>query len=113
MHTRRYWVWLQESTLVTQSSRSIIMAILYHMTFKCVLVDGLCISPGSHNLYPCDTYDRDGVHCYVQGRDILSVTQGIAADDSYWYYFGYLVAITVGYKLLNGALTYYPCDRVC
>lgn len=106
-------MWLQESTLVTQSSRSIIMAILTHMTYKCALTGGLCISPGSNNQYPCNTYDGDGIHCYVQGRDILSVTQGIAVGDSYWYCFGYLVAITLAYKILNGALTYYPWDRVC
>ena len=99
--------------MVTQSSRSILMAILSHMAFKCRLTDGLCISPGSRSLYSCQSYDLDGLHCYVQGREILSVTQGIDADDNYWRYFGYLVAITLAFKLLNGALTYYPCDRVC
>ena len=88
------------------------MAILSFMTFKCALTSGMCISPGSHSQYPCDSFDTDGIHCYVQGRDILAVTQGIEAEDNYWNYFGYLVAITLGLKLLNGAFTYYPCDRV-
>jgi hypothetical protein len=109
----RYWIWLQESTIVTQASRSIIMEVLNHMTFRCLLTDGVCISPGTNNQYKCYSYDPNGYHCTVQGREILAVTQGVGTGDNYWYYFAYLVAITLGYKATNLFLTYYPVDRVC
>ena len=83
------------------------------MTFRCELTDGVCISPGTNNYYTCDSYDADGFHCTVQGREILAVTQGVGTGDNYWYYFAYLVAITLGYKATNLLLTYYPVDKVC
>ena len=82
------------------------------MTFRCALTDGVCISPGTNDHYTCYSYDPDGYHCQVQGREILAVTQGVGTGDDYWYYFGYLVAISLGFKITNLALTYYPVDRV-
>ena len=107
-----YWIWVQESSIVTQSSRAMIMEILKHMEFRCLLTNGVWISPGSGNQYKCSSFDSDGFHCQVNGREILAVTQGVGTGDSYWYYFAYLCAIFLFFKTGVALLTMYPWDRV-
>jgi len=107
-----YWVWIQETSIVTQSSRAMIMEVLKHLEFRCLLTDGVCISPGSGNHYRCSSLDSDGFHCQVNGREILAVTQGVGTGDDYWYYFAYLCAIFLFYKSGVVLLTIYPWDRV-
>lgn len=109
----KYWIWIQETGIVTQSSRSMIMEVLNHLQFKCQLNSaGLCISPGSNYQYTCDSYSADGFYCEVNGREILAVTQGVGTGDNYWYYFGYLCAIFLFYKAGVIFLTIYPWERV-
>ncbi|CAM9188663.1 unnamed protein product, partial [Ectocarpus fasciculatus] len=109
----RWWVWLQESCVFTQSSRAMIMEVLGYLEFDCrVDSNGVCRDPGTADIYACDRYFDNGSMCKVRGREMLAVSQGVGRDDSYWYYFGYLCAIFVAFKVLVLLLTYYPWDRV-
>lgn len=89
-----------------------IMEILNYLEFRCLLTDGVCISPGTRSQYKCSSYDSDGFYCQVKGREILAVTQGVGVGDSHWHYFGYLCAIFLFYKTGVALLTIYPWDRV-
>jgi hypothetical protein len=100
-------------TVFAQSSRTLNMAVFGHMTFKCLLSgDGKCYDPGTAAHYRCDSFSNDGTHCWVHGREILAVTQGIGREQSYWDYFGYLCAIYVAFKIAIAVLTYYPWPRL-
>jgi ABC-type multidrug transport system ATPase subunit/ABC-type multidrug transport system permease subunit len=116
MHRRvdcpRWWVWLQEIAVFTQSSRAAIMEVYDHMQFICALNGGtVCINSGSGDKFPCSTPIIDD-KCYVDGRTILEVTQGIGKADSFWNYFGALCAIFVFFKAGVILLTVYPWERV-
>jgi len=112
----KYWIWFQEMTLFTHSSRAALMETLNHMTFLCAHLtpDGQCVDPGSGFLYKCQSFDvMNGNNiCYVSGRNILWVTQGIGEDDNYWYEFAYMCAIFVVFKIWILMLTIYPWERV-
>jgi hypothetical protein len=73
--TPKYWVWLQEMTIFTQSSRAALMEIYDNMQFICA-VNGAnqCINPGSGVMFPCDTPVVNG-KCYVDARMVLEITQ--------------------------------------
>jgi hypothetical protein len=111
-----WWIWVQESNLFTQGSRAMTMEVLNHIDFHCKLNGGACfIATGA--AVPCITgsfyvNDDGSEHCNVSGRQLLWAYQGVGTDDSYWYYFAYLVAIFLGFKALNIALIYYPIDRI-
>lgn len=114
-HICRYWIWLQESSIFTQSSRAAVLEIMNQMTFLCKTLTepyGQCIDPGTFATYNCDSYSDSGYNCAVQGREIIFVTQGISTSFSYWTSFGYLVLIYVCFKLLILLLLYYPWDRI-
>ena len=108
-----WWLWLQESCVFTQSSRTMIMAVLLHLEFDCeVDSNGVCRDPGTADIYDCDRYFAGDTMCKVKGREMLAVTQGVGRDDSHWYYFAYLCLIFLGFKFFVALLTYYPWDRV-
>ena len=91
------------------------MHVLDFMDFKCVLSgDGKCHDPSTGVVYRCDSFYTEGgvSKCMVSGREMLFVTQGVSVDDNYWYYFGYLCAITVCLKLLVLLLSVHPFDRI-
>ena len=107
-----YWIWLQESTVFTQSSRAAIMEIYNHLRLICNLHGGTeCVQPGTGNVFPCATSIVND-KCYVDAREILQVTQKIGVGDSYWYYFGYLCAIYFGFRVCVVFLTVYPWDHI-
>lgn len=111
----RYWIWLQESSVFTQSTRAAILEIMNYMTFECKTLTqqfGQCVDPGTGAFYNCDSYSNSGYNCAVQGREIIFVTQGISTEFNYWIPFGYLVLIYVCFKMLILFLTYYPWDRI-
>lgn len=107
-----YWRWLQEITVFTHGSRMMIMEILQYLTFKCELMGGVCIEPGTANRYDCKTFSDNGKFCEVDGREMLSVAQGVGPDESHWIDFVYLLIIWICLKLGVALLTYYPLDRL-
>lgn len=108
-----WWVWLQEMTVFTQSSRAMIMEVMNYLEFDCrVDGSGVCRDPGTADIYSCDRYFDAGTMCKVSGREMLAVTQGVGTGDSYWYYFAYLCAISLAMKLLVILLTFYPWDYI-
>ena len=108
-----YWIWLQETTIFAQSSRTMLMEVLDDMTFKCTLNgDGVCIEPGTGNQYRCESISADGTNCEVTGREILYVTQGVPPSKSFWDVFGYLCVIFVCLKMGVAVFTYYPPEKI-
>eukprot|EP00599_Poterioochromonas_sp_BG-1_P003195 CAMPEP_0173133204 /NCGR_PEP_ID=MMETSP1105-20130129/595_1 /TAXON_ID=2985 /ORGANISM="Ochromonas sp., Strain BG-1" /LENGTH=1323 /DNA_ID=CAMNT_0014044843 /DNA_START=330 /DNA_END=4298 /DNA_ORIENTATION=+ len=108
-----YWKWLQELSVFTQASRSVIMAVNDYIDYKCsVAGDGNCYGPLG-DLFPCDASpaDANGV-CKVSGREVLYVLQGTAKDESKWIPFGYLVLIFAVCRLASLFLMYYPVQRI-
>lgn len=107
-----YWIWLQESTVFTQSSRAAIMEVYNHLQLVCKLNGGTeCVQPSTGNVFRCATAIVDD-KCYVDAREILQVTQKIGVADSFWYYFGYLCAIYFGFRVCVVALTVYPWEHI-
>jgi ABC-type phosphate/phosphonate transport system ATPase subunit len=89
------------------------MEVYEHFQFKCYLNNALqCIDPGSNAQYECDEYQANITTCSVKARETLSVIDGIGLDDNYWYYFGFLCCIFVGYKTADIILTIYPWERI-
>jgi len=107
-----YWLWLQEITVFCQGSRVVMMSIYDHVTLKCTLDgSGDCVEPGTGNVYDCVSLNGDGT-CEVEARQVLSATQGVRTDASFWGFFFALVAIYVGLKLGVAFLTFFPVNRV-
>jgi ABC-type multidrug transport system ATPase subunit len=108
-----YWVWLQEMTIFAQSSRAMNMEVFRYLDFECKLSgDGKCYDPSTGAHYSCDSYYANQTHCLVNGREMLSETQGIGRDMNYWFYFGYLCAIYVGLKIGICFFTFVPYNRL-
>lgn len=107
-----YWIWLQETAVFVQSSRAAIMEIFLDIQFKCDTVSGdQCSDPGSGVLYDCIDGSVHGSNCMVEGREMLSVTQGVGTEDNYWYYFAYLCAILLFYKSVSLLMLLFPWER--
>ena len=106
-----YWVWLQELSLFTQSSRSALMDILDHTVYICKSSSDTCIGPFGE-IYPCDVSSFvDGV-CKISGRMVLHVQQGTIITESKWIPFLYLLLIFVFVRLSLLFLLYYPAEKV-
>lgn len=109
-----YWVWLQEISLFTQSSRSAIMHVMSFIDFKCTSLtmasNGICVS--QIGLLACDAQSTDGESCYVKGRTVLHSLQGSSRTDSPWIAAGYLVLIFVTFRLGILFLMCFPADRL-
>lgn len=106
-----YWVWLQEISLITQASRSAVMAVNDHLDYRCVLSGGVCYGPLG-DVFPCDASPASGGICYVKGRTVLNVLQGTISDESYWVPFGYLVLLFVVFRGTLLFLMYYPVEKL-
>lgn len=120
-----WWVWIQESNIFTHSSRAMAMEVLNHMEFYCKMSDTvgsgnvndyICVNNNNGYEFPCHDTPRvhgDGtVSCNVQGRELLDKYQGIGVNESYWKYFGILIAIGACFKIGVMLLTYMPFDRL-
>jgi ABC-type multidrug transport system ATPase subunit len=110
----RYWVWVQEMSVFTQSSRAGILEVMNHMKFSCSLnSSGQCIDPGTGLQYMCDAPVVFGqTNCKVDGREIIYVTQGIGHNVSYWEYFGFVCCIFFAFKLGVLILNIVPWERM-
>lgn len=111
-----WWIWLQEATVFTQSSRAGQMEVFSHMELDCTTADANCdcIDPFSADAYTCKagTCDVAAETCVVTAREILSVTQDIGTNESYWTYFGYLSCIYVVLKIFCCFLVHYPWEQL-
>lgn len=111
--TPYYWIWLQEISVFTQSSRAVITHINDDIRYECANArqDNTCKVYGF--TFNCDA-DSDGSSrsCFVDGREMLFVTQGMNKSDSPWSAFGYLCLIFVVARLGVLILMYFPADRV-
>ena len=110
-----YWIWVQETSVFTQSSRAAIMELMDHMSFACALqLNGACIDPGTGVQYECiaGSIFAGGTKCMVSGREVLFITQGIGRDRSFWTSLGFLLCILVCFKISIYILTVYPWERM-
>lgn len=107
-----YWVWLQELSLFTQSSRSAIMHVMDYIDFKCATIPFVGICASDFGVFPCDAAPSVDGLCYVKGRTVMYRLQGTSRTDSPWISFGYLVLIFVTMRLGVLLLMYYPIDRI-
>ena len=110
--TPSYWRWLQEISVFTQASRAVITHINDSIRYRCA-------SPGLENtcadfgyIFTCDADAVSGESCYINGREMLYVTQGTSKSESPWTAFGYLFLIFVMARLGVLILMYIPADRI-
>jgi hypothetical protein len=95
-----YWIWMQESAAITQSTRAAYVAVSDHLTYDChtATSEGLCIGP-TGDMFKCIANTLIDAYCQVDGREVVLVTQGVGVDESAWTYFGILVAIYAALRL--------------
>ena len=87
------------------------MELYRYMNFYCsTVIGGVCLDPTTGAAYDCID-DSGGTDCYVNGRTILEVTQGIGKSDSPWYYVAYLACIYFAFKFLIYNLINVPWER--
>jgi ABC-type multidrug transport system fused ATPase/permease subunit len=100
-----YWLWMQESAAITQSTRAAYVSVSDYLTYDChtATTDGFCIGP-TGELFKCIENTLDNAFCQVDGREVVRVTQGVGVDESAWTYFGILVAI---YAALRVSLLFF------
>lgn len=109
-----YWLWLQESSLFTQASRSAILHVMDALTYDCNLTaaGGACVGPTGAQ-YSCNApVSVTDTTCQVDGREVMLVDQGVGTTDRADKYFGILVAIFLICRLSQLALMYYPVKRM-
>jgi len=109
-----YWLWLQEVTLFTHSSRAINAFVFTDFSIKCHSHNnGVCCDPGTGSLYRCiDQTVANGSVCDVDAREILFVTQGIGVHDNPWRFFGFLILLLTCFKGLLLLFAYWPLDEL-
>lgn len=106
-----YWNWLQALSIFMHSSRSAIIEITRELTFQCTLSGGQCVGV-SGQIFECASYSTDGLHCSVDGNNVLKVTQSIDDGESHWNSFGWLCLCLVCYRLAGLLLMYFPYERI-
>lgn len=110
--TPSYWEWLQALSMFTHASRAAMLSVMRKLTYECRLAgDSNCYGP-SGELYECVAGSIFDGKCDVTGTTVLSVTQAVPTDESYWKSFGYLVALFVGFRLTSLLLMYYPFEHI-
>ena len=114
--TPYYWLWLQEISVFTHSSRAAIMHINYKMVYKCLTPsfdtsppwNAICLGvPGG-----CDASTTTSRLCMVKGRTMLYAMQGIGHTDTPWKSFGYLVLIFIVVRCGVLILMHFPADQI-
>lgn len=108
--TPKYWIWLQEISVFTQSSRVVITHASSYIDYKCVLIGGRCVSFGQE--FICDPGSGNSEFCMIKGREVLHTLQGTSRTDSPWKGFGYLVLIFFVSRIGVLILMYFPADRL-
>ena len=107
-----YWVWLQELSFFTQSSRAAIAHLNDNMDYRCNTdVAGVCQALGA--AFYCDPNRTFSNYCMVSGRNVMHTLAGNSKTESPWVYFGYLVLIFAGCRIGILVLMYYPAERIC
>lgn len=110
--TPAYWEWLQALSMFTHASRAAMLNVMRKLTYECHLAgDGNCYGP-SGDTYECIPGSVFDNKCHVTGTTVLSVTQGVPEDETYWKSFGYVVALFAGFRLASLLLMYFPFDRI-
>lgn len=102
-----YWLWLQESAAITQSSRAAFVAVSEYIEYDCDLSAGLCVGP-TGMIFDCIAGSVTANQCVVDGRTVLQVTQGVGYDESHWKYYGALVGIFFALRLALLFFMYFP-----
>jgi hypothetical protein len=108
--TPKYWIWLQEISVFTQSSRVVITHASSYIDYKCMLTGSKCVSFGQE--YKCDPGSGNSEFCMIKGREVLHTLQGTSRTDSPWKGFGYLVLIFFVSRIGVLILMYFPADRI-
>ncbi len=108
-----FWNWLAQIAITTQGSKALTLRVYEFIDFVCGPeaevrpsgTGGVCLYDALE--FPCDAF-YDGTNCLVKGLTIADIKNGITGD--YWAYFGYLVLLFVGFRLLVLILSYYPWE---
>jgi hypothetical protein len=110
--TPSYWRWLQEISVFTQASRAVITHINDSIRYECAYpgLENTCAYFGY--IFACDADAVSGESCYVDGREMLYVTQGTSKTESPWTALGYLFLLFVMARLGVLVLMCIPADRI-
>ncbi len=112
-----FWNWFAQIAISTQGSKANTLNVYEHIDFVCgpqaqIIRDGggagTCLFDALE--FPCDAFDDGDQICLVKGLTVADVKNGISGD--HWEYFGYLVLLFVGFRLLVLALSYYPREHI-
>jgi hypothetical protein len=106
-----YWVWLQELSFFTQSSRAAIAHLNDTLSYKCfTAIQNECTSFGL--VYKCDPDRSTPEYCMVAGRDVMYTLVGTDPKYSPASAFGYLVLILVVTRLGVLLLMFCPAASI-
>ena len=106
-----YWVWLQELSFFTQSSRAAIAHLNNSVNYKCITTTkNVCISFGL--VFECDLANSNPSYCMVPGRNVMYTLVGTDPKYSPASAFGYLVLILVVTRLGVLLLMVCPADSI-
>ncbi len=112
-----FWNWLAQMAITTQGSKANTLRVYEHIDFVCgpeaqvipgTSGGGACLFDALE--FPCDAFYDGDQGCLVKGLTVADLKNGISGD--YWEYFGYLVLLFVGFRLLVLALSYYPWEQM-
>ncbi len=112
-----FWNWLAQIAITTQGSKANTLRVYGDIDFVCgpeaqvipgTSGGGACLFDALE--FPCDAFYDGDQGCLVKGLTVADIKNGISGD--YWEYFGYLVLLFVGFRLLVLALSYYPSERM-
>jgi hypothetical protein len=109
--TPLYWRWLQAISPIAQAASATIIQVSNFISYECATLNGVCTGP-YEVVFPCDARPDDGERCFVSGRTVLYITQGVSQTDSPWAAYKYLILILVACRVAVLLLMIMPPDRL-
>jgi hypothetical protein len=109
--TPLYWRWLQAISPIAQAASATIIQVSNFILYECATLNGVCTGP-YEVVFPCDARPDDGERCFVSGRTVLYITQGVSRTDSPWAAYKYLILILVACRVGVLLLMIMPSDRL-
>lgn len=110
-----WWVWLQELSLFSHASRTILHSVEEHLSYYCPTnwISGTnCVMQTQAFTFPCSaSYSASPLSCSVDGMDLVRIFRGVTTTDK-WLSFLYLFLLHLGFRLGVLFMYYFPFHRV-
>ena len=106
-----YWQWLQAISPIAQAASATITQVSNFVTYECATMNGVCTGPFDV-VFPCDASPDNGERCFVSGRTVLYMTQGVSRTVSPWDAYKFLILILFACRVGVLILMIMPPDRL-